>query len=141
MNVRPKILVVALAGSMMGCATALAQETVFRTPSNNIHCSLALAKTGAYVDCELRQTTNEPIEPKPADCDFDWGRRFYLGDNGLVMLTCHSDTQQTNDSDILQYGDSIKRHGITCTSEKSGLTCKARNGKGFFLSRAKQRLF
>ena len=42
---------------------------------------------------------------------------------------------------VLAYGRSWHAGGITCTSRRTGLTCRNRDGHGFFVSRERWRLF
>lgn len=117
----------------------------FRTPSGNIHCMIFAdegKKDPGYTACDVNQDfTRKPIRPKPADCEFDWGQRFVLGNDSDAGLECASDWVGSEDSQILAYGTSIKKGAMTCSSEESGLTCKNANGHGFFLSRKVQKLF
>jgi hypothetical protein len=134
-------LLPATAALLILTTTAHAEDTFFRTPSDNIDCLFGQAETGIYLECELREMAGEPIQKRPADCELDWGQRFFLAPDGYTTLACHSDTIQTRDSAVLGYGSTIERGGITCISEKTGLTCRAQNGKGMFLSRKEQRFF
>jgi hypothetical protein len=114
----------------------------FRTPSDNIHCMLIRDGQAASVECELRSRNNaRSALPQPADCDLEWGNRFALDAKGRAGMVCHGDTLITPDAPVLAYGTSLAWDGITCASSESGLTCKNRKGRGFSLSRAKQRLF
>ena len=115
----------------------------FRTPSDNIHCLFIADDDGqSSVECELRSRNNdEPLLPVPADCDLDWGSRFALDAEGQAGMVCHGDTLISPDVPVVGYGRKSAFNGITCASEKSGLTCSNGQGHGFSLSRAKQRLF
>lgn len=115
----------------------------FRTPSDNIHCLFITDGGQSSVECDLRSRSNtRPVLPYPADCDLEWGDRFAVGAKGKPGLVCHGDTLYSPGSPVLAYGKSMSwKSGIACTSEKSGLTCKNRQGHGFSLSRSKQRLF
>jgi hypothetical protein len=42
---------------------------------------------------------------------------------------------------VLAYGAQWTRDGLTCKSERAGVTCTNRKGHGFRLSRARQELF
>ena len=114
----------------------------FRTPSDNIHCMFITDGGATSVECELRSRTNvKPAQPQPADCDLDWGNRFALDAKGKAGMVCHGDTLITPDAPVVGYGGQATVNGITCQSAETGLTCKNRNGRGFSLSRAKQKLF
>jgi hypothetical protein len=108
----------------------------FSTPSRNIGC----AGDSTYVRCDIRQTRAKP-PPQPRSCRYDWGNAFELRQRGRPHRLCHSDTV-LGTRRVLAYGKSIKLGlGITCTSRRSGLTCRNREGHGFFLSRERVRLF
>jgi len=115
----------------------------FRTPSDNIHCLFVTDDDGrSSVECELRTRNGvEPAMPQPADCDLDWGNRFALDAEGRAGMVCHGDTLISPDAPVLGYGKQADWHGIVCASEKSGLACRNREGRGFNLSRARQSLF
>jgi len=128
---------------VLGAGAALAQDLeAFRTPSDNIHC-LVISEDGATsIECEVRERSNgDPIRPMPADCELDWGNRFAIGDKGEALLLCHGDTLVSPDAAILAYGETLERGGMSCHSEKTGLTCRNGEGRGFRLSRAVQELF
>jgi hypothetical protein len=108
----------------------------FTTPSRNIGC----AGDATFVRCDIRQTRVKP-PPKPRSCKFDWGNAFELRQRGRARRLCHSDTV-LGSRRVLAYGRSTRLgRRITCTSRRSGLTCRNRDGHGFFLSRARIRLF
>lgn len=115
----------------------------FRTPSDNIHCMFITDDDGrSSVECELRSRVSvKTAEPKPADCDLDWGNRFYLEAKGRAGMVCHGDTLISPDAPVIAYGEEARWNGITCASAETGLTCKNARGRGFSLSRAKQKLF
>jgi hypothetical protein len=135
------LLAATLAG--LGAAPVLAQDLeLFRTPSDNIHCLFIDEGGDIAVECELRQRAEgDPARPRPADCELDWGSRFALAARGEAGLVCHGDTLLSPGSPILAYGETRAHTGITCHSEKSGLTCRNLDGHGFRLARAKQELF
>jgi hypothetical protein len=60
---------------------------------------------------------------------------------GQAVPVCAGDTVATPGAPILDYGRSYAAGGITCRSERSGMTCTNAQGSGFSLSRARQRLF
>jgi len=94
------------------------------------------------IACDIDQSViRTPIRPKPSDCEFDWGQRFELGNDSDAGLECASDWVGSNDSRVLAYGKSIKKGKIVCSSEATGLTCKNNKGRGFFLSKSRQRIF
>ncbi|MGD9925229.1 MAG: DUF6636 domain-containing protein [Pseudorhodoplanes sp.] len=44
-------------------------------------------------------------------------------------------------SPVLRYGSSLQIGSMNCTSSEQGLECSNRAGRGFFLSRSRQRIF
>ncbi|MBJ7457142.1 MAG: hypothetical protein JHC74_13890 [Thermoleophilia bacterium] len=113
--------------------------TSFATPSRNIGC----IGDRTEVRCDIRQTSATPPK-KPANCRFDWGDAFSVRPTGRGRGVCHSDTALPAPGQkirILAYGTSITLGKITCTSRRSGLTCRNRGDHGFFLSREKIRVF
>jgi hypothetical protein len=108
----------------------------FTTPSRNIGCF----GDATFVRCDISQTRAKP-PPKPRSCNFDWGNAFRLGQRGRARRICVSDSA-LGSRHVLDYGRT-QRLGrrITCTSRRTGLTCRNRDGHGFLLSRARVRLF
>ena len=126
---------------LTGSPAALAEDFYFKTPSGNINCGYFDYDGQPYVRCDIN-TFKPSGTPPPADCDLDWGDSFGIGAADLIGdMICHGDTVISQESRTLPYGSSWSEGGITCTSEKRGLTCKNRKGHGFFLSRAKQDVF
>ena len=114
----------------------------FRTSSDNIHCLVDSAAEGVVVACEIREkASSEPLLPKPADCDLDWGSRFAVGPSGGGYMGCHGDTVQNPSALVLLYGQTGEFGPISCSSTEQGLECRNGEGHGFFLSRATQRIF
>jgi hypothetical protein len=144
-----------LAVFALPASIALAEQaSSFRTPSDNIHCLFSLdnipddpddAESVAEpdsVDCEISEMTNKsPLPPKPADCDLDYGDRFSLAVTGKAGVICAGDTIRNSEAPVLAYGESVTQKGITCDSAETGVTCRNEQGHGFFLSKAKQKLF
>jgi hypothetical protein len=94
------------------------------------------------IACDISQDfVGRPIKAKPRDCEYDWGHRFALGNQTDADLECASDWVGSKDSPIIEYGKSISRGNIVCSSETNGLTCKNEKQHGFFLSRSAQKLF
>ena len=109
----------------------------FQTPSGNIHC---VAYDGA-IRCDLMSRTNQPPK-KPADCPVDYGNAFELRNNkSNAAIICAGDTVANPSSPKLPYGATWTKFGITCESDTKGLTCTNQYGKGFFISKANQKLF
>ncbi len=120
---------------------AAAEEAYFKTPSGNIYCAYFDYDTVPEVRCDIQAFTATGAK-RPADCDLDWGGAFAIAANsGKGAMLCHGDTVISPDARTLSYGRAFKGGGLTCTSETSGLTCNNARGHGFFLSKAKQKVF
>jgi hypothetical protein len=121
---------------------AVAESTEFRSPSGNILCSFSDYENVQGVRCDIINHADlPPLLPVPKDCDLDWGNMFIVGKKGKAGLECAGDLAANPTAPPLGYGKSISNFGITCTSTKSGMTCKNSQGHGFSVSRSKQRLF
>ena len=123
---------------MISASSAMAL-TSFATPSRNIGC----IGDRTEVRCDIRESTATPPK-KPKSCTFDWGDAFAVGPKGRGHGVCHSDTALPAPGQrirILKYGTSITLGKITCTSRRTGLTCRNTADHGFFLSRQKIRVF
>jgi hypothetical protein len=133
--VRRAVLLVALiALAAPGISTALGID--FSTPSKNIGC----VGDSTRVRCDISVTRAKP-PPKPRTCRFDWGNYFALGQGGRARRVWVSDSA-LGSRRILGYGRTQRfGRGITCRSRTAGLTCRNRDGHGFFLSRQRVRLF
>ena len=107
----------------------------FLTPSGNIACILFEDR----LRCDLRQN-DAPPQPKPAECELDWGRYFGLGLTGPARRLCVGDTTFGN-WPVLAYGHVWRYKGMVCHSRREGLTCRNRSGHGWTLNRIKQILF
>ncbi len=105
----------------------------FSTPSKNIDCVyMEDDRDVPSLRCQTKFVL-KPLPPKPANCDLDWGGGLTLANNGRVSVVCAGDTV-AGDYTTLAYGNAWEKSGLRCVSSRSGLTCKSRNGKGFFLS-------
>jgi hypothetical protein len=103
----------------------------FETPSGNIVCNRGLPETGAPgISCVV---FSESSATK--------GQRTWLmRPRGRASVRFVQGNIAT-DVRPLGYGRAWARGGITCTSRSAGLTCRNRDGRGFFLSRERQRRF
>lgn len=127
------------AGTMLLATPALAQY--FNSPSGNIYCAGDEGENG-YVSCFIMDTTNsKPPQPKPKDCDFDWGGMFAVERTGRAYMECYSDFPYDPNARVLQYGQSVNGKGWSCTSQTTGMRCVNSSGRGFQLSKSKQTLF
>jgi hypothetical protein len=124
---------------------APSRSMAFQMPSKQIHC-LFVAPEGTTeprgIACDINQSfVRKPVQPRPRDCQYDWGQRFELGNDSDAGLECASDWVGNSDNPVLAYGETIKRGEIVCSSAESGLTCRNAKGHGFFLSRRAQTIF
>jgi hypothetical protein len=109
----------------------------FFTPSKNIHCTIDNdGESILSLWCDTNTPIN-PLPPKATGCKWGWdGRILVLNSNGEIRFPCSPPAGEDYRFDpILKYGQVWKRRGFTCISKTTGLTCYAKNGKGFFLSR------
>jgi len=109
----------------------------FRSPTGNIGC----AGYGSSVRCDIRDTTNgRPSRPK--SCDLDYGTAYGVGISSRKgYRLCVGDTVLDPRRPIRPYGTTWRFRSITCRIRLSGVTCTNAKGHGFFLSKARQRLF
>ncbi len=128
-----------LAVLLITAPPALAQE--FQTPSGNIACAFfAQEPDGALsLRCDIGDVAT--LDPRPADCDLDWGHAFGLGRQGQGERLCAGDTISNPSAPILHYGSRIESQGLSCTIAPEGVTCRNKAGGGFSLSRAMQTTF
>lgn len=113
----------------------------FKSPSGNILCQGDYPVAG-YVSCLLSEMDNKkPVLPRPKDCPVEWGQDFGLNDRGKAYLNCYGDFPYDIDARVLPYGQSINGKGWSCTSQKTGMRCVNKDGKGFLINRKKQTLF
>lgn len=118
----------------------LADGFGFMTPSGNIYCN-GQVSGGGVVDCTIVSRSGEFALPKPASCAGVWGHEFTLEGSGSATMKCGGAPEGVDYSDIADYGASADFGDITCTSERAGLSCSNKTGRGFFLSRRKQEVW
>jgi hypothetical protein len=111
-----------------------------QTPSGNIHC--LFSTEAAAIDCEIIDITQRsPAPERPADCDLEWGNRFYLKAQGEAELICTGDTLRNAEAQVVAYGETWAWGKLSCESAETGLSCSNEDGHGFMLSKAKQVVF
>ncbi len=110
----------------------------FDTPSHNIGCYISAHDAR----CDIRQRAWSP-PPEPESCikaGVDFGQGIAVGPDGASFV-CAGDTTLGGPR-LLGYRHSAQRGTILCVSRMAGITCRnTANGHGFFLSRAKYRIF
>lgn len=126
-------LAVGLAAICAGPATA--ENIRFQSPSGNIICGLS--EFAAF--CTI-QEYSPSFTQSPRACSGDWGSQFFVLPSGDGALGCV--TQNSNaPAIVLPYGTSTSLSDIRCSSEITGITCINRDGGGFSIRRARQRIF
>ena len=144
----PAVLVAVLIATVALPAVANADFMHFTTPSRNIDCVADFDV--ASVDCLVQRASWPTVPPRPADCDVDWIPTEITLSRGRVSVgSCRGDigplcVGTTGDCPALRYGTSLTLPtGVRCTSRRTGLTCRARNGAGagFTVSRGGYRVF
>lgn len=110
----------------------------FETPSHNIGCYI----DSRSVRCDIRQRDWSP-PPEPQSCikfGVDWGQGISIASHGAGFV-CAGDTTLGGPG-LLGYGHSSRRGPIYCASRATGITCgNSDTGHGFFMARARYRLF
>ncbi|XGV88093.1 MAG: DUF6636 domain-containing protein [Limnothrix sp. BL-A-16] len=109
----------------------------FVLPSGNIICGSWVDGGQGYLRCHV-QSGLRPLPPQPADCNLDWGHEILLNANGQTEVLCVGDTI-AGPYPRLNYNQVWERNGFRCEAKTTGLTCRARNGRGMFLSRERWR--
>lgn len=112
----------------------------FQSPTGNIHCAIYRWAGGAEARCDLRELTRSYTR-RPAGRELDWGHAFAVGDSGPGVLACAGDTVRDPRNPVLPYGEAVSLGGISCVSAETGMTCTNRQGHGFSVARARQKLF
>jgi hypothetical protein len=105
-------------------------ESGFQTPSHNIVCEADQNPNGSHeLHCVLFSASG--IRGQKT-----WSMKP-TGRANVRNVVANIATEVP----VLRYGRTWRWRGIACTSRRAGLTCRNRSGHGFFLSRARQRIF
>ncbi len=111
-----------------------------RTPSGNIEC-LPLPGPAPVLHCTVAASSY--AARLQSRClrvaSVDW-HGFELGRSTAARVTCsggilHSPGTQRPVYRTLAYGATWRRGGFTCSSARTGLTCRTAAGHGLFLAR------
>jgi hypothetical protein len=114
-----------------GEAAAAPSQASFRTPSGNIHCYLT---SGGTAQCWVLSARCQNQEGTGYAYSWAFGRE------DRPSRFCPGDFVQGRR--VLPYGSAITKGDARCVSRRSGVTCvQLETGRGFFLSRARQRIF
>ena len=135
------ILLAAVAAALLAPGLASGAELKrFITPSRNIGCF----GDATGVRCDIGDTSAKPPK-RPANCRLDWGSAYEVNRTGRGHGLCVGDTAlpaPNEKAPVLKYGHTIRLgKKLTCTSRRTGLTCRNGGGHGFTLSKTVIRLF
>ncbi|MGL5060775.1 MAG: DUF6636 domain-containing protein [Microcoleus sp.] len=117
----------------------------FFLPSKNIYCRLRKASdrndaSRDFLRCEIASSL-KPTPPQPSDCQLDWGSGLVLPRAKKTEVLCAADSIYDPTYPTLQYGQTWKNAGFTCSATRDGLTCSNPQQQGFFLNREEWRTF
>lgn len=121
----------------------------FKTPSSNIVCDHSIQigsrASESSVGCVIKSGLRPAPPRRPCQEGGYAGDRVYLGVTGPVQVpSCAGDPGPYVNVDtarVLGYGKTWSGGGLRCTSAVTGLTCRNKSGRGFFLSRERWRRF
>lgn len=120
----------------------------FKTPSGKIVCQWATGGSPpASVECGIETGLKPPIPKSGVACKhLDYvGNRVSLSVTGRVQLIpCAGDAGPFADpahTVFLHYGKTWSAGGLSCVAATKGLTCRNRDGHGFFISLQKWSVF
>lgn len=123
------------------CGATKADIWTFETPSENIQCSVGQEVDYGDIFCTIIEYHGAPAQPRPSNCNSDWGHSFTLNDRGRVQMLCGPVDRNRDGFSRADYGQTGEFGGISCHSSRKGLECWNVDGHGFFLSRAVQRVY
>lgn len=113
--------------------TADAGEDVeaFTTPSGNIGCTIDAERAR----CVIQSFDYDPPEA-PDGCTMEeWGS-IVVANNEGAGFSC-SPAEFPTDGQVLDYGQTVSAHGMTCESSESGVTCRSdESDSSFSVARA-----
>jgi hypothetical protein len=136
-------LLAAVAVLVTGPAQAALADHNFETPSGNISCEYnTFSDTEGNEIVAMGCVLYDINLGSDAEglCDLDVSVvGFLVARTGRAGYGCF-DPNEFEEAVVLPYGKSFRRGGITCTSSKSGLTCKNASRRGFKISRSSQAL-
>ncbi|MEM7645121.1 MAG: DUF6636 domain-containing protein [Pseudomonadota bacterium] len=128
-----RIFLAVVLATLMPLAAA-ADVSDFVTPSGNIYCQVGGdfdqdGKAFGEIYCRIHD-----FEANPAYPGCRQGLAFSMGDRGGVNASCDPGPRPGGQF-VADYGQTGEFIGIACTSERTGLTCRNSDGRGFSLSR------
>jgi hypothetical protein len=133
------VVLAVLAAGAAGSTASTKGSGFFKTPSGKIVCQWGTGGTpSASVVCGVLPTLKPPIPKSGTACQhLDYvGNRVLLSVTGRVqLLPCVGDAGPFGDPGhtvYLHYGKTWSAPGLSCKETSSGLTCRNRDGHGFF---------
>ena len=134
----PSLLVASLLAA--AATPARAERTDFRSPSGNIRCVVTDEGDRPFAECSL-DALDRSFTDAPEGCDGAWGDRFRVYATGPGRVECHDGGAGETEARVLPYGVAVRLAGITCASDRTGVTCTNADGGGFSVRRAEQSIF
>src|SRR3954452_7949181 len=112
----------------LGAGPALGKTKAFQTPSHKIRCAyMSTLGPGPWIRCDVLSLNDTAFRLDRTHK----GKRIHV-----------TDAAAGPHARVLRYGHSLKVGPFTCTSRRSGLTCKSRVSRhGFKLSKQRQKRF
>jgi hypothetical protein len=142
------VVLAVLAAGAAGSSASTKGFGFFKTPSGKIVCQWSTGGTpAASVECGVLPTLKPPIPKSGVSCQhLDYvGNRISLSVTGKAELVpCAGDAGPFGDpasTVYLHYGKTWSAPGLSCKETTSGLTCRNRDGHGFFVSLRSWRTF
>jgi Family of unknown function (DUF6636) len=146
---RLRLVLAALACCLAAAAPATAAKTPIpgvRTPSLNISC-LYVPGPVPGLHCDVRSASYRSALQQRCTtrAGLDW-HGFELGRTTKGAVTCSGGILYSPDTQrpvyhTLAYGKTWRHAGFTCSSARTGLTCRNAHGHGAFISRASWRVW
>jgi hypothetical protein len=120
----------------------------FKSPSGNIVCGYSYGASRANLGCIVQSGLKPQPRATRAGCSPPitvalraTGRPFVTDETCPGVDAPETPYVGIGIAKVLPYGKTWSGGGLRCTSESTGLTCRNRDGRGFFLSRENWRSF
>jgi hypothetical protein len=143
---RTFLLVAVAALAFTAPAPAMTLLPGLRSPSGNIRCYVG---PGSTLRCAIAQASYASrLQTRclhPNGSGVDW-HGFELRSSGVGAVTCsggilYNPSTQRPSYRLLPYGRTWQHAGFTCTSRRTGVTCRSTSGHGLFVSRESWRVW
>jgi hypothetical protein len=121
---------------------ASARITFFQAPAKNIHCVYLSAPNVSTpsVRCDTDFPTR--FRRRPANCEFDFGRAFYVSARGHGRAICVSDSANSPNAGKLVVGVERRFGPFTCKAPgRTSVRCTSARGHGFLLAPTRQLVY